>query len=189
MKKTIKPYLTSLFILFFATACENDVQVVNSITQNEKQELPAESSENVEFLYSDSAKVKSKLSAKQLDRYVGENPYFEMTKGMEVVFYTNFPQIQTKLTAEYGIGKNNGESIETLEAQRNVIVINEKGEKLNTEHLTWNGVTKKIYTDKFVKITTQDEVIWGDGLEANEDFSEYEITHVKGQIYIKDSIQ
>jgi hypothetical protein len=35
-----------------------------------------------------------------------------------------------------------------MEAQRNVVVVNEKGDKLNTEHLTWNALTKKIYTDK-----------------------------------------
>ncbi len=40
-----------------------------------------------------------------------------------------------------------------------------------------------------MKITTKEEVIWGDGLEANQDFSEYEIKNVKGQIAVKDSIQ
>ena len=61
-----------------------------------------------------------------------------------------------------------------------------KGDKLNTEHLIWNAITKKIFTDEFVKITTKDETIWGDGLVANQDFSDYQIKNVKGQVYMKD---
>ncbi len=45
---------------------------------------------------------------------------------------------------------------------------------------------KKIYTDAFVKITTKDEIIWGDGMIADQDFSNYEIKNVKGEVSIKD---
>lgn len=178
----------SLFLLVFMASCENDVKKVNTVSINNQEILPAETSYDVEFLYSDSAQVRSKLVAIQVDRYLGKKPYFEMIQGMKVIFYDDYPKEQTRLTANYGIGNDNGDGIETLEARRNVVVINEKGDQLNTEQLTWNGTTKKIYTDKFVKITTKNEVIWGDGLEANEDFSEYEIKKVKGQINITDSI-
>ena len=177
------------FIFAFLVACENDITVVNSMSYVDEKALPSETSKNVEFLYSDSAKVRSKLVAAQIDRYTGQKAHFEMPKGMKVIFYTLYPKEQTRLTADYGIGYDNNNGMERMEAQRNVVVINEKGDRLNTEHLTGNALTKKIYTDKFVKITTKDEVIWGDGLEANQDFSEYEIKNVKGQINIKDSIQ
>ena len=120
-----------------------------------------------------------------------------MPKGMNIVFFDQFKKEQTKLTANYGIGYDNESNqnnannsqgkMSVMEAKGNVIVVNEKGDQLNTEHLIWNAITKKIYTEEFVKITTKDEVIWGDGLEANEDFSEYEIKHVKGTIAVKDS--
>ncbi len=183
-------FKASCILLFISSllSCENDVKEVNTISQNKQELLPAESSYDVEFLYSDSAQVRSKLSAAQVDRYLGKKPYFEMIQGMKVIFYDEYPNEQSRLTANYGIGNDKGGGLETLEARDNVVVINEKGERLNTEQLTWNGVTKKIYTDKFVKITTKNEVIWGDGLEANEDFSEYEIKKVKGQINITDSI-
>ena len=41
--------------------------------------------------------------------------------------------------------------------------------------------------DDFVKITTKDQVIWGDGMEADQDFSEYNIKNVKGEIDIKEA--
>ena len=74
-----------------------------------------------------------------------------------------------------------------MEAKRNVVVINEKGDRLNTEHLIWDAITKEIYTKEFVKITTKDETIWGDGLKANQDFSKYEILNIKGSIAVNDN--
>ncbi len=182
-------YIIFLF-LFFAgfTACENDIAVVNSITSAAEKKLPLESSRNVEFLYSDSAVVRAKLTSPQIDRYGGIKPYLELPIGMNIIFYQETKKEQTTLTANYGIAYDNGNGvIEKMEAKGNVIVINEKGEKLNTEHLTWNAFTKKIYTDDFVKITTKDQVIWGDGMEADQDFSEYKIKNVKGEIDIKDA--
>ena len=168
------------------SSCENDLAKVNSLTSEIEKKLPAESGKNVEIIYSDSAKVKAKLTAIQLDRYAGKKTNMLMPKGMEVVFYNEKREEQTKLTANYGIGFDNGNGMEHMEAKNNVVVINEKGDRLNTEHLIWNATTKKIFTDQFVKITTKDEVIWGDGLEANQDFSEYEIKNVKGSISLKE---
>lgn len=180
----IQIFIPILFICM--TSCENDIAVVNSITSATEKELPIESGKEVEIIYSDSAIARAKLTAPQLDRYNGKKTYSEMPKGMNVVFYDQFRNVQSKLTANYGIGYDSGNGMDVMEADGNVIVINEKGEQLNTEHLTWNAVTKKIYTDKFVKITTKDEIIWGDGLEANQDFSQYQIKNVKGQIDVKD---
>lgn len=184
MKKGYLFYLIIITLSAFLNACENDIAVVNSVTNSKKE--PIESSKNVEFLYSDSARIRSKLISPLVEHFMDKKPYYEMPKGMEVIFYDKFRKEQTKLTANYGIGYDTENKMNVMEAKGNVIVINEKGDKLNTEHLTWNSLTKKIYTNEFVKITTKNEVIWGNGLEANEDFSEYEIKHVKGQIAVKD---
>lgn len=169
------------------TACENDIDVVNSITAEAEKKLPLESSKNVEFLYSDSAIVRARLNAPQIDRYGGKKPYLEMPLGMNVVFYQEDKKEQTKLTANYGIGYDSGNGVmEKMEAKGNVIVINEKGDKLNTEHLIWNTFTKKIYTDAFVKITTKDQTIIGDGMEADQDFSNYRIKNVTGTFDVGD---
>jgi lipopolysaccharide export system protein LptC len=182
-------HIVCLFVLFAGfAACENDIAVVNTITSATEAKLPLETSKNVEFLYSDSAIVRAKLTAPQIDRFGGTKPYLVLPIGMNIIFYHETKKEQTTLTGNYGIAYDNGNGvIEKMEAKGNVIVINEKGEKLNTEHLTWNAFTKKIYTEEFVKITTKDQVIWGDGMEADQDFSEYKIKNVKGEIDIKDA--
>jgi len=185
MKINSKLFLFFILFVFFV-ACENDIAKVNSITAELQNKLPIESGKNVEIIYSDSAKVKAKLTAPQLDRYMNKKSQMVFPKGLDVVFYDDNQKQKNKLTANYGVGYDNGTQLERMEVKNKVVVINEKGDKLETEHLTWDAKSQKIFTDKFVKITTKEEVIWGDGLEANQDFSEYEIKNVKGQLSIKE---
>ena len=74
-----------------------------------------------------------------------------------------------------------------MEVKYNVEVVNVNGEKLNTEHLIWDEQKKKIISDDFVKITTAKEIIMGKGLEANQDFTQYEIKEVTGTIRVEDN--
>jgi len=52
--------------------------------------------------------------------------------------------------------------------------------------LIWLQDSSKIYTDEFVKITTADEIIMGEGMEANQDFTKWKIHKIKGIINIKE---
>jgi precorrin-4 methylase len=72
-----------------------------------------------------------------------------------------------------------------MTARKNVEVINAKGEKLNTEEIIWDEQKKIIYSNAFVKISTGDEIIWGIGMEANEDFTDYVIKKVTGKVKVK----
>ena len=42
----------------------------------------------------------------------------------------------------------------------------------------------RIFTEEYVKITTPDEIIYGDGLESNETFSKYQIKNIRGSISV-----
>jgi LPS export ABC transporter protein LptC len=61
-----------------------------------------------------------------------------------------------------------------------IVIINQKGEQLKTEELVWNEQLRKFFTNKPVQIKTASQMIYGNGLEANEDFSYYQITQIKG---------
>ncbi len=72
-------------------------------------------------------------------------------------------------------------------ARGNVEIINiEKQQQLNTEELFWTPATKKIFTEKFVTIKLESEVIYGIGLDAAQDLSYYTIKDPKGEILVKD---
>ena len=72
-----------------------------------------------------------------------------------------------------------------MEVKYNVEVVNVNGEKLNTEQLTWDEQKQKIVSNAFVKITTAEEIITGNGLEANQDFTQYEIKEITGTIRLE----
>ena len=173
-------YLLPFTFYLFFSSCQTDIQTVNLITS--VKNLPSESMKDAEIMYSDSGKVKMKLTGAQLDRYV-DKEYIEFPKGMKILFYDDSMKVNSQLKADYGIRY---EKEGRMEARRNVEVVNVKGEKLNTEHLTWDQNKEIIYTNEFVKITTNDEIMYGDGLESNQDFTKYKIKNIKGTINLKD---
>ena len=167
-------------ILFVVGSCENDIEKVRIISS--KSEMPVESTFNATLLYSDSAQLQVKLIAPQLDRFSGEKPYLELPSGVELEFYDSDMEISSRLTANYAISY---EETGLMEAKGNVVLINELGEQLNTEHLIWDEKTGKIYSEEFVKITTADEIILGEGFESNQSFTKFKIKKIKGTINIE----
>lgn len=171
------------FLFILAISCENPIEKVKTV--NIGDDSPVESSRNVELIYSDSAIVKFKLTAPRLDRFIdNDTTWTEFPEGIKVVFYNSKRDVESQINAKYAI---HYEKAQKLEARNDVIVINSNGEMLNTEHLWWEQTTNKIYSDDFVKITTEDEIIYGDGLEANENFTKYKILNIKGTIAVEDS--
>lgn len=162
-------------------SCENDLETVKIITS--KDNTPFETSKNVELYHSQNGIVELLLKTPLLERYLGERPYIEMTKGIEIYFYDSLMNVSSQLTASYAI---NFENDKITEARNNVIVINEKKEQLNTEHLIWDERKSIIYSNVFVKITTPDEVLFGEGFESDERFEKWQIKKPKGSFNIKE---
>jgi LPS export ABC transporter protein LptC len=169
--------LICLFLFFIVYGCENDLDKVKLYSKGKLS--PQESAKSIKILYSDSARLQVEITAPVLNRYETDNPYIEMPKGVHALFFDESLQVRSKLDADYGIRY---EREQRMEARKNVIVVNEKGEKLNTEHLIWDEKKEKLYSDDFVKITTKDEIIFGNGFEANQDFTKYKIFNIKGTI-------
>jgi LPS export ABC transporter protein LptC len=132
--------------------------------------------DTVQTLYSDSARVMVKMNApKQLEMPNGDQI---LPKGVNVVFYKKDGSVSATLRGNHGkLLKEKNIYIVT----GNVVVVNEeKKETVNTEELNWSPTTKKITTDKFVTIQTQDELIKGEGLEADQDFGHWRILKPTG---------
>lgn len=184
LKKIILEQLKIIPILLvfgILCSCENDIEEVKSLVKKEKN--PVRSGKNVELVYSEKARVKIKIKAPIMEEYIGEEHYQEMVEGINVVFYDSLMNENSTLTSKYAIHKVKEKK---MEVEDDVVIVNAKGEQLNTEHLIWLQDSEKIYTDSFVKITTGDEIIMGDGLEANQDFSKWRIHKIRGTILLKE---
>jgi LPS export ABC transporter protein LptC len=181
MIKQIKKIFYFFIFSFLISSCHTDIQTINQVTTDKN--APSETMKDAEIIYSDSGKVKMKLTGPELNRFNSEKPYVEFPKGVNALFYDDSLKINSTLKADYGI---RWEKEEKMEVKHNVEVVNIKNEKLNTEDLIWEEGKDKIYTDAFVKITTHDEVMYGDGLESNRDFTKYKIKNIKGTISLQE---
>jgi len=173
----------SLFIILSGfCSCENNIDTVNLITAKDK--TPQQTEENATYVYTDSARLKFKLQAPLIKNFGGKNPYRECPNGMNVDFFDDSMHVSSHINSNYAIQH---ETTKIMEADGNVVVINKKGEKLNTEQLFWDANKHTIYTAKFVQIKTTTEILYGDGLESNEDFTNYTITNIRGTVQLNNS--
>ena len=147
--------------------------------------LNTERADSVTIIYSKEGITKAQMFAKTFNHVQDANPpYIEMKNGLRVLFYDDSMNVQNTLHAKYGkYFEQNGNVL----VRDSVVVYNIKKEQLNTEELVWNEKLQKFYTEKFVKITTPTQIIYGDGLESNQNFSDYTILKVKGIIGVKES--
>lgn len=164
------------------TSCKNDVQEVRSLDYIDT--LPEMTARDVEILYSEKAKVEVKLVSPYLVSKNEEEPVIYFPKGFTVYFYDTTMALKSTITADYGVSY---EKKKLMEARHNVVVENlEKGQKLYTEELFWDRNKQLIYSDKYVRLTSGEQVISGDGIRSEEPFDEIFIIHPSGPIEIKE---
>jgi LPS export ABC transporter protein LptC len=174
--------LIAISPLLFFSSCENDMSVVMNLPMNKK--MPSQIGDSVTLLYTDSSQLKIVLKANRMlvyNKNVAE-PFTILSKGLFVTFFDEEEKISSTLKANYGV---RFDLSKRMEAKYAVEVVNKEGKKLETEKLIWDEANKRIYTDAFVKITTDKEIITGKGLESNQDFTKYNLKEVTGTIQIK----
>jgi len=171
----VRYILGVMLLVGMAASCQSDLETIEEVTRQE--EGPLESLYDVELIYSDYGRIRMILNSPQMNRFENDESYLELPQGLHVVFYDTLKRETSSMTARYAI---NYEDRELIEARDDVVVINEAGEKLNTEELIWNQKEETIRSDKFVKVTTEDEVTYGTGLEADERFDHWRILQPHG---------
>jgi LPS export ABC transporter protein LptC len=176
------------FILFFISSglisCENNIEVIRNL--GKAKDLPVLATKELEILYSDSAKIKMRITSPEANRYnLPRKQYSEFPKGLKVEQYDSSLTVISLIMANYAIYHEN----ENLwEARGNVIAKNmKKNEELNTEELFWDQTKGIIYSKKFSRITNEDGVFYGEGgFEALQDMSKWHMIGIKGKVNIKE---
>jgi LPS export ABC transporter protein LptC len=143
---------------------------------------PVREVENLELYNSENEQIKSKVLADLV--YEFANGDQEFPKGVYIELYNEFGRLESTLRANYAkFIKAEGHWLGQGKVElKNV----EKNEQLNTEELFYNPKTRKVYTDKFVTIREGGDVIYGTGLQAMQDLSDYVITNPEGIIEVEE---
>jgi LPS export ABC transporter protein LptC len=181
--KLRSPFLiiSALLLALGVLSCENKI---DSIPKSELLNLPTVSARDFMTVVMDSGKMQLVMSAPLIEKYdKAEFPYSEFRMGIKVVFHDGKKVPVGSVTSKYAkyTSPNN-----LWELRDSVIVLNESGDKLETEVLFWNQESDKIYTDRFVKITNTDQTIQGFGFESDSHLQHRKIRKVSAIIYFSD---
>ncbi len=174
-------FTAGLTLSLLLTACRNEISEIRAIT--DPQNLPVQTNINARYTLTEKGKKRNILIAKTLHRFAGEENYLEARDGFRVVFYDSLGREEARLEA---INGRYDENLSKLVAWDQVVLTNASGEKLETEELIFVQDSARIYSEKFVTITTQSGVINGTGLESNDSFTRYRIIKPSGNLYVSE---
>jgi LPS export ABC transporter protein LptC len=170
-----------LWVLLLAS-CKNNLDEARLVVSRANANI--EKGENVLIKYSDNGVTRIQCYGKTATRYNTEKPYLEFSDGIKIEFFKEDGSTESTLTARYATAVENSKE---MVARDSVVVVNQKGERLNTDELVWDEEKKVIYSNTFVKIATADEIIYGKGFYANQNFSDYVVKSISGKIKVNAS--
>ncbi|MBK7270526.1 MAG: LPS export ABC transporter periplasmic protein LptC [Flavobacteriales bacterium] len=170
----------ALVLCALSHGCKNDLDHVAAV------EVPAEAPDritsNAEYFYSDSGHLSNRLRSGRIAEYTAKGSRrTELSEGIELTFYDRTGAEGSVLTARNGTILPDQKR---MVVRDQVVFVNAKGERLETEQLIWSQDSARVHTDRPVRIARGRDIIHGVGLEANEDFSRYSIRKITGELYV-----
>jgi len=143
-----------------------------------KYDGPVQQLSDAEIVQSDSAIITGRLQTPKL--LIFDNGDRELPDGFFLQFYDKAGRPTSNLTAKYAFYSKDKDIWQATGA----VELNNlnKKEKLNTEELFWDPSHESIYTDKFVRVESGDQILLGEGLKAKQDFSSYSLLKMTGEI-------
>lgn len=142
----------------------------------------AETARDVTIIYSDGGKVEAELYAKEFVRMEkARPPYTDAKNGVRILMYDSALKVKTTVTSRYARWYDTKGNVLLRDSVR---VKNDKGEELLTEELIWSEAEKKFFTEKPVQINTATQTLSGQGLQADQTFSNYRIVQLRGVVRV-----
>lgn len=161
-------------------SCENKI---DKIPKSDLLTLPSVTVRNFKSVLTDSGKLELILTTPLLEKYeTTDFPYTEFKTGIKVVFYDGKKEPSGSVTSKYA---KYTQTNNMWELKDSVVVINQNGDKLETEVLNWNQEKDLIYTDRFVKISNEDQITHAYGFESDSHLNNRKLKKVQATIYFE----
>jgi LPS export ABC transporter protein LptC len=140
-------------------------------------------SHDLDVVFTDSARLNMKMKAKK--QIILQNEDQEFTEGFALEFYNkNSGLMYSTLNSNYAYF----DQVKNRWLIRGTVVVKntEKGQMLETEELYWEPEKGDILVEDQhkVTITEPDQVLYGMGLKAKDDFSYYKIKQPTGMKFL-----
>ena len=169
------------FVCTFLSSCENDIEKVRKLNQ---KNIAIEEAVDVHINYTIAGRTKAIVHSPLMLNLQGSNPYVEFPKKIHSDFYDEAEKLESKMDAKYAKYQQYQSVIYLRDS---VVVINMvKGDTLYCDELYWdrNRNGKEFYTDKPVRIRTKTEKINGIGMEASQNFRNWNILFCLLKVFV-----
>lgn len=167
-----------LLCALFLFSCENDVKKVIALA--DLRNKPTVEATQMSGFLTDNGKVTMRFSTPELKRFdQSKDKNILLPKGVYLERFTQEGALICKVSAKFA---QFNEQENRWEARDSVVAVNRKGEVLNTNLLYWDGNSRRVYTDDYVRIQTPEAIINGKGLESDESFDNYEILRITNSV-------
>lgn len=165
-----------MVLVITSASCDDKLPVSEEIT-TQQLDTDADLAYNVTMEYTDDAQKLMTLEAPILMRKNTIPLKDIFPEGILVTFYEGEGRFAT-LVSNYAERLPDDYMVI---ASGDVVFENIKGEKLETSELRWDERKGKIFTDRFARLTRPNEIIYGYGFTANQDFTEIEFEKMTGK--------
>ena len=171
-----------ILIIFIFISCSNEKKEVKNIFSIEEiKDNPDQISYNFSVYFMDSSLVKAYLKADRARIYEKEKQT-KLDSNVLVDFYSkeNGRKVSNLVADSVIID----DATKDMTAMGNVIVVSDSNNTtIKTSLLKWKNDTRKLTSDRYVKIVSPDQEIEGIGFESDETLKNYTIYKVKGVKY------
>lgn len=174
------PTCLSFFLMAMLAGCNNSMNEINAIVNKTKAQ--EDRGLDVTILYSRNGRVEARLFTHEFIRNEhARPPYTDMKNGLKVEFFDDSTRVRSTLTARYARWYEQAGNILIRDS---IEIVNDKGDRLYTQELVWNKSIQKFFTEKPVRIVTPTQTLYGKGMAANQDFSQYQIYEPTGTVRV-----
>jgi len=174
--------LSGLLIL---PACENDLKKIQELSAKQLN-MDIDTVHGVDLIFSDSAKVKFRITAPLLLQFQGKgkDAYNLMPNTVDATIFDNMVQTGT-VTADTGIQSDFEKKIEF---RKNVVATNIKGETFKSNELIWDQNTKTVHSNKLVQIhLANGDIMNGTGFVSDDKMKHWTMTSSTAILNVTDS--
>lgn len=162
-------------------SCKNDIKQVEALPDETNQ--PEMLGYELELVYSDSARIKYRvLTPEYVKTAEGVEKYEEFPKGIHVISYDEDGKVIGSIKAKYA---KKLEEAMLWEARNQVEVINAEGKKLETEQLFWDMKEETIYSNRYTKLTSGNQILEGNtGFTSDQNLNHPVFFGITGQVEV-----
>ena len=173
--------LLSFFTLFIVS-CNNDFFDIKEI--NKTNDLPVGIAENINLVYTDSAKVKAILKSPLNKDFTNlKFPFSEFPNGVKITFF-DANKNETFVSSNYAITYNKTNIVDLI---GDVLIELSDGSVLKTSQLFWDPEQEWLFTEQNFTFKNDDYDIKANRLDANRQFTIFNTGKLDGNLTVEEN--